>query len=256
MIDFGAAALIFIRVAAMIALVPAPRQVLSLRLRIALAVGLAALIVPLTMPHVSGAFNQRFWIECAFEQLLLGAFLGGAIHLWVASFAMAGSWIGQVSGWGINETADDGETSVGPIGQLHAWLGGLAFFAIDGPSMCIKALMDSFSAMPIGGSPWQVASLAGLMASILTQSFGLALRVGSPILASLIASALAVAAIQRALPHVNLVRFQIAGNWLLLMVALFLTISFNMDHWSQQVAALLEDLPREWSRHHLPIAAN
>ncbi len=243
MTDAHIVGLVFVRVAAMVALLPALGQVISLRMRFALAIALTMLIAPLVVAHPPAAIETKPFLDLAFEQLMWGAFVGGAIHVWVASFALAGSWIAQISGWGVSEASAEGEEPTSALGQLHGWLGGIAFFAIDGPNMAIQALMDSFAVMPIAATPDQANSIADLAATILSQSLWLALRVGSPVMTSLIASSIAVAAIQRALPHVNLVRFQMAGNWLVLLVALSLTMGLNVDHWSQQVTTLIQNFP-------------
>jgi len=65
------------------------------------------------------------------------------------------------------------------------------------------------------------------------------------VLTSIVASSIGVAAIQRAIPHVNLLRFQIAGNWLVLLVAMSLTLGLNTERWGKDVSKLLENLPRQ-----------
>ncbi len=249
MTDAHLVGLVFVRVAAMVALLPSLGQVISLRVRFALAIVLTMLIAPLVVAQPPVVIGTKPWLDLAMEQLMWGAFVGGAIHVWVSSFALAGSWIAQISGWGVSETPVDGEEPTSALGQLHGWLGGIAFFAIDGPNMAIGALMNSFAAMPIVAGPDQANSIADMAATILSQSMWLALGVGSPVMTSLIASSIAVAAIQRALPHVNLVRFQMAGNWLVLLVAISLTMGLNVDHWSQKVAMLMHHLPHAPSLH-------
>lgn len=238
------AGLVFIRVAAMLALLPNLGGLFSLRMRGAMSFVLSVLIAPLVIARTPAWIGTRSWVDLAFEQMLWGAFIGAAVHVWVVSFGLAGSWIAQISGWGVSDELPTSEEPTTALGHLHGWLGGLAFLAVDGPHMALDALLNSFAAMPFAASREHVMTLAESAATVLTQSLWLALRVGSPVLTSLIASAIALAAIQRALPHVNLVRFQLAANWLVLLVALALTMAFNVDHWSEQVASLMHSLPQ------------
>ncbi len=243
-LDFG---LVFVRVAAMAAILPNPAKLFPFRMRFILALAITLLIAPLVLASTHASHGPSSWIEAAIEQGFWGAFLGGAMRLWLSSCVAAGAWISQVAGWGTTEVALDGQELAPALGQFHGWLGGLTFLAIDGPNMVIRAMLDSFSTVPITGIAWQSAPLADFIATALNQSLWLSLRMGSPVLTSIVASSIAVAAIQRAIPHVNLVRFQIAGNWLVLLVALSLTLGLNADHWRQDVAGLLRGVPKAWS---------
>jgi flagellar biosynthesis protein FliR len=242
--DFG---LVFVRIAAMAAILPNPARSFPLRMRIGLALAITLLVAPLVMASAQAPGRAESWIEAAIEQGFWGAFLGGTMRFWLSSCVVAGAWISQVAGWGASEVAMDGQDQAPALSQFHGWLGGLTFLAIDGPNMVIRALLDSFSAVPVTGVTWQSAPLMDIVATALNQSLWLSLRMGSPVLTSIVASSLAVAAIQRAIPHVNLVRFQIAGNWLVLLVALSLTLGLNADRWRNDVAGLLRGVPQAWS---------
>jgi flagellar biosynthetic protein FliR len=235
--------LVFARLAAMIALLPSMGGVLNVRLRLAGAVVLSMLVAPMVISQSRSVPADTSWVVACIEQVFLGAFLGGAIHLWIGTFALVGRWIGALAGWGVDEPTGEGPPAAG-TGQLYGWLGGVAFLAIDGPHMAIRALLDSFVSLPIAGEqiPW--AWFGAAAANVLDQALWLALRIGSPILASLMVTAISIAAIQRAIPQFNLVRFQVAGNWLVLLIAMGLTIGLNVDHWSEQ----LEFLIGQWAQ--------
>jgi len=159
--------LIFIRVTAMAVLLPNFAQVLSVRFRIVLAFAIMLLIAPILvgLPHEPVAGGA--WIEAAIEQAFLGALLGATIRLWVSSCAVAGSWISQVAGWGVGDAAPDGQEVAPALGQLQGWVGGVVFLAIDGPWMVIRALMDSFSAVPIAGMAWHATPIAEVLSTAL-----------------------------------------------------------------------------------------
>lgn len=239
--------LILVRVAAMAAILPNFANAFSLRLKVAVALAVTLLIFPLQMGQPHESISASSWIEAAIEQGFWGALLGGTIRFWISSCVIAGTWISQVAGWGTTDVAADGQELTPALGQFHGWLGGLAFLAIDGPCMVIQALLDSLSAVPITGVAWQTASINDVVATALNQSLWLSLRMASPVLTSIVASSIAVAAIQRTIPHINLVRFQIAGNWLVLLIALSLTLGLNADRWRNDVAGLLRNIPQTWS---------
>ena len=239
--------LVFFRVAAMVALIPALGGLITIRLRIAIALGLTILVAPLLIGQVPLTISGERWWESALEQVFCGAMIGGAVRIWVGSLAMTGGWISQLAGWGVEMAPIDGGESSAPLGQLYGWLGGLAFLAIDGPNMAIRALLDSFAGVPSAMAGHSSKALAEFAVAVLHQSFWLALQIGSPVMTSLLAASIGVAAIQRAMPNVNLARFQLAGNWLVLLVALSLTIGLNVDCWSQRVAGLMKRFPKQWA---------
>lgn len=245
--DVISLALVAARLTAMAVVLPNVAQLFPLRLRIGLALIIAVIVGPLVDHSTLDPMAGSGWLEAFIEQSFWGALLGGTMRLWVSSFSVAGAWIHQVVGWGSGESASDGDEPAPAIGQLYGWLGGLTFLAMDGPNMAIRALLDSFSAFPISRGSFPHTATVEFVTTALTQSLWLSLRIGSPVLTSLIASSIALAAVQRALPHVSLVRFQLAGNWLVLLVSLSLTVGLNAEHWKRSVTGLMQNLPRAYS---------
>lgn len=241
-------AIVFARVAAMFALLPNVAGVFPARMRIGAAAVLTMLVAPLVSTASVDLDSGAAWCELAIEQAFWGAMLGGTMRLWFTSCAVAGAWISQAAGWGAGEATPEGQELPSALSQFHGWLGGIAFLAVDGPNMFVRAILDSFSAVPVSGVAWNGAPLADYVATALRESLWLALRMGSPVLTSIVAASIAIAAIQRAIPNVNLVRFQIAGNWLVLLVALALTIGLNVDHWGQDISGLVRAIPSDWSQ--------
>jgi flagellar biosynthesis protein FliR len=251
MTDPACAALVLLRVGAMSALLPSGGGVLTIRRRLGIAMILSPLVAPLIAGQTATLSSRADWCSAAFQQLLWGAFFGGAIHAWLGTFTLAGAWIVQISGWGTDVPASGDQDSAPGIVRLYSLLAAVTFFAMDGPNMAIRALLDSFLAAPISASPLS-PSIAAELAEVLIQSVWLALGVASPVLTSLLAASLGVAAIQRAMPHVNLVRFQLAGNWLVLLLSVTLTLGLNLDHWRGRVSRLIVTLPQQVSQVQTP----
>lgn len=241
--DVAQFSLVFVRVATLALLLPNVAHVFPVRWRMAVAIVLTALIAPLLAATPLEVSDAARYVELFFEQVFWGAFLGGVLRLFLTTFAMAGVWVSHIAGWGTDETTTGGEPSLPALGQLHAWLGGMAFLAMGGIPLTIDAIWNLFAAVPIGSGIADFSALIEHAGAALVQAFWLSLQVGSPVIASLLISTMAVGAIQRAMPHVQLVRFQIAGNWLVLLVALSMTIGLNMDYWRQNIAGVLRSIP-------------
>lgn len=242
-LDLTPWALVFLRVAALALLLPNVAQMFPVRWRLAAALVVTLLIAPVLAARTEFNALAASSGELALEQIFWGVFLGGTMRLFLGSFAVAGSWIHQLSGWGTNDPGPDGTEVAPALTQFHAWLGGMAFLAMGGPVMTIDAIWNSFVAVPLSSGIGDFHVLMDALGTALAQSLWLSLRIGSPVLASLLISTLAVGVIQRAIPHVQLVRISMAGNWLVLLVAMAMTVGLNLDYWQQNIASVMRSLP-------------
>ena len=129
-----------------------------------------------------------------------------------------------------------------PLGKLHGWLGLLIFWGIGGIPMAVDATLHSFQGLPLVHDPQAAWSFASLVVGVLQQATELAVRVGSPVCLSLVAANLALALIQRSLPHWNVGSVHLAGQWIVLWVALLLTVGSHSDYVTNQWLATLSEL--------------
>ncbi len=173
------------------------------RVKIALAVALAALVAPLLGPVPMLSGFDISWAGVIGEQVLLGAALGFATHLFFQLFATAGQFTAMQTGLGFASLVDPSNgVSVAVLGQFYLMLATVTFVSLDGHLVLIGVLVDSFTVVPVdaGGDLymvfWRLVNFGGWM---FAGAFVLAL----PAVASLLLVNLAFGVMTRAAPQLN-----------------------------------------------------
>jgi flagellar biosynthetic protein FliR len=174
----------------------------SARVRLALAVGITAAVLPAALRQPPGVAGS--WPLVVVGEAIVGGVLGTAVALVVGTAGWAGSLLGSVSGIAWADDFDPaGENGSAGIGRLAWWIGVAAFLAAGGQVAVIGGLLDSLEAIPVGtavGSEGVSPRLVGVMSSAPTLALSLALALALPALAAVVAFHLATAICLRAVP--------------------------------------------------------
>jgi flagellar biosynthesis protein FliR len=181
----GAFLLVFARTGTMLMLLPGlGEQNISARLRLTIALVLAAILLPL---HRSAYQIDTAAIGPAVvmlvEEIIIGAVLGLTARLTISALEVAGSVIAQQLGLGFVTSVDPSQGEQGVLlGNFLTMLGITLFFATDMHHLVIAALNDSYTLFEPGEVP-AVGDVANLMTRTVSGAFRIGIQLSAPFLA-------------------------------------------------------------------------
>jgi flagellar biosynthetic protein FliR len=175
---------------------------LPLRVRLGLVLMITILVAP-TLPPMPGiAPDSLPGLGVFAQQLLIGLTIGFAVRLVFTAVEMAGELIGMQMGLGFAMFYDPQNAGQMPVvGQFMGVLTSLVFLALDGHLLMLSALAESFRDLPVGRLPANIVWLDA--AGWGTRIFSTALLLAMPVIATLLTVNLALAALTRASPQLN-----------------------------------------------------
>lgn len=174
--------------------------------RLLLSIGLAMGLVG-TVPAAAALIDLRAGplIQYAASELMLGMLLALALQLAFAAILTAGRVIDIQSGYGLAILVDPATRTQMPlIGTVLAYLGGVLFFASEGPRQLLAILALSIERVPIGSA--SLVDPAPIVA-YLSALFLLALGLVGVVMLVLFVLDIAVAYMSRTLPQMNVLLF-------------------------------------------------
>jgi flagellar biosynthesis protein FliR len=137
------------------------------------------------------------------REVLVGLSVGMGASMILSGIQMAGQIADTQMGLGLANVIDPmTNTQVSVMGQFFYTIATLVFLAVDGHHMLIKALVDSFSVVPLGQAHFTPA-LGTKMMSLFSQMFFIAFRVGAPIIGALFITNMALGVVARTVPQMN-----------------------------------------------------
>ncbi|NPU84736.1 MAG: flagellar type III secretion system protein FliR [Syntrophaceae bacterium] len=242
--QIGAFLFVFLRMSAMIALLPifGDRPVL-LRVRAGLSLILSFLVFPFVdpgnVPAVTG--NVVSMILSLAGEVLVGVILGFAVRFVFAGIQYAGELAGLQMGFYIANVLDpvsNGQVSV--IAEIQYMMALVVFLVVDGHHVLLQAVTESFRILPLGG-----LHISGpLVQTIFDWTRGvfvIALKIGAPIMAALIFTNVALGIVARTVPQINVF---IVGFPLQIAVG-FLFLGLSVPIFITMVARLFSRIPGE-----------
>lgn len=195
---------------------------MNIKLAIGLAISLALSPALPPMPPVSPGSGEGLLILA--QQMLIGTAMGFAMRLTVATIDYAGEVIGLQMGLGFATFYDPDNTSQTPVlSEILSLLGLLVLLSINGHLMILATLVESFSALPIGGpfltsGSWSNLARAGAII------FSSGLMLALPVVCALLITNLALGVLTRAAPQLNLFAvgfpLTLAGGFIMLILSL------------------------------------
>lgn len=197
--------LIFIRIGALLFMAPifgSPN--VQNRVKVGLAFVLAFLLCPVISYHGPGPIGSIWGLTVGLlGEIFIGIWIGFMIGLVFEAVRLSGQLVGFQMGFGVASIIDPvsgGQYSV--IAQLKNIFAYLLFLSINGHHIVLRALAESFDVVPLldfsfsSGLLDQIIRLTGSM-------FGIALKIGAPIIAISFFTSVALGLVARTVPQIN-----------------------------------------------------
>ena len=216
--------LIFARTGTMVMLLPGlGEQNISPRLRLTIALVLAAVLLPLHRPdyHIdTSALGPS--IVLLVEEIMIGAVLGLSARLTISALEVAGSVIAQQLGLGFVTTIDPTQGEQGVlIGNFLTMLGITLFFATDMHHLVIAALNDSYNLFQPGEVP-ATGDAAALITRTVSGAFRIGIQLSAPFLVFGLLFNIGLGVLSRLMPQMQV--FFVALPLSILLGLLFLVL--------------------------------
>ena len=210
--------LLIVRPAMLVAITPALG---GTHLPVPVKVGLTVLIAVGLLPSVAvprGLPELTLTVIVA-REVVIGLSIGFAMRALIAAAEFAGHLSGQQIGFSYGATIDP-QSGVrnNMLAMLYGSLATLGFLAINGHHAVLRALVQSYGALPIGGGSLD-ASIVSSVRDILGLVFVVAVRLAAPIIVVMLVLEVVIGLISRTSPALG---FMVIGYPLRLMVGLVL----------------------------------
>jgi flagellar biosynthesis protein FliR len=216
--------LVFARTGTMVMLLPGlGEQNISARLRLTIALILAAVLVPLhrSAYHVDTSALAPA-IVMLVEEIIIGAVLGLTARLTISSLEVAGSVIAQQLGLGFVTAVDPTQGEQGMlIGNFLTMLAVTLFFATDMHHLVIAALNDSYTLFEPGEVP-ATGDVAALMTRTVAGAFRIGIQLSAPFLVFGLLFNLGLGVLSRLMPQMQV--FFVAMPLSIMIGLLFLLV--------------------------------
>jgi flagellar biosynthesis protein FliR len=173
---------------------------LDWRFRLALAAALSAVLAPVVASGIEPPATWSIAAWAGLSELLAGGFIGWSAALVVAGARAAGDLVAAQAGLATATLIDpeSGEI-VNPLGRLYGLLALAVFVALDGPLLLVRALVESYQAVPAGRMLLSAESVTLAFAQV-GRVLELALRAAAPPALALALAGIAVGWLGRAAP--------------------------------------------------------
>ena len=214
------------RVLAMIAAAPVlNHQSIPMTVKVGLGACVAALIAPTLPPQSAQLLGGWNGILVIAAQIGIGVSFGFMLRLFFAGIEFAGDIIGMQMGLSFATILDPQAGAANPVtATFMGLIASLIFLSIDGHLTMIAAISDSFRVFPIGMPTAVGGTLARDLATMGGEVFRIAVHLSLPVVATLLICNLALGAMMRAAPQLNLmsIGFPISllvGLWIMWICA-------------------------------------
>lgn len=169
------------------------------------ALGLAVLLYPLVRGGVAplpADLPSLTWIVIG--EILLGVILSLTVMLLFSSFQLAGELISFQMGFGFAMAADpQSGVSMMVLSRWFQITATLILFSLNGHHLVLRAIVDSFGAVPIGGFAAMEPAFGRLM-HLASQMFVIGLKVAAPIMLAMLLVQVGLGLMAKFSPQVNL----------------------------------------------------
>jgi flagellar biosynthetic protein FliR len=208
-----------------------PKRI-RLTIGIAIAVALAPGLPP--MPAVQPASLEGLWIMA--QQMLIGIGMGFAAKIVFTAFLFAGEFIGNQMGLGFATFYDPLSASQTPVvSEFINLVALLLFLSMNGHLLYLATLAQSFSAIPIGGTPVGAGSWLNI-AELGSKIFSVGLLLALPIMAALMIINVALAVLTRAAPQLNL----FALGFPLTLIGGFVALAISLNYLASPLQGIFQ----------------
>jgi flagellar biosynthesis protein FliR len=235
----GAAFLVFLRVGAVMTLVPAfGEQSVPVRAKLVLSLALTAIVAPSASPGITAALDSgRPFALLGVLEVVVGLAVGMALRLMVNALQMAGTIAANMTS--LSQVLGGAGVDPQPAIAHILLLAGLALAAALGLHVKIAvALIGTYDVLPAGEVPFS-GDLAAWGTSQVAGAFRLAFVLAAPFTVAALVYNLALGAINRAMPQLMVAFVGAPAITWGALVLLFLSAPSIISVWSGALDALL-----------------
>lgn len=192
-------AIVFLRVAAMAALLPAfGEQYVPMRVKLGVAVAFTFVVAP-ALPQISEPANMLYFTQYALSEAVIGAGLGLAVRMIYMGLQIAGTMAAQSTSLS-QVLGNIGAETLPAIGAV-LMISGLALAVMMGLHVrAAELLIYSYQIFPVGEFP-QAAGFSKWGVYRFSQSFYLAFALAAPFLITAVIYNATLGVINRAMPQ-------------------------------------------------------
>ena len=212
-----------------VALTTQIRLILGLAISFALAPALPA------MPAI--AVDSWQGLLVLVQQILIGVVIGFTLSIVFAVVDLAGQLIGLQMGLGFASFYDPQSAAQTPV--LSEFLGLLAtliFLALNGHLLTLSALAESFTLLPVGGSPFAAKGFVAVLTWSATL-FSTGVLLALPLIAALLVANIALGVLARIAPQLNI----FAVGFPVTIVAGFMVLTLSMPYFGAALERLYDN---------------
>jgi flagellar biosynthetic protein FliR len=236
--------LVFARAGTMVMLLPGlGEQNISARLRLTIALILAAVLLPLHRDayHIDTSALGPV-VVLLVEEIIIGAVLGLTARLTISALEVAGSVIAQQLGLGFVTAVDPTQGEQGVIvGNFLTMLGITLFFATDMHYLVIAALNDSYTLFE-PGEVLATGDVAALMTKTVSGAFRIGIQLSSPFLVFGLVFKLGLGLLSRLMPQMQVFFVALPLSILLGLLFLVLVLGAMMGLFLDYAGGVLHEL--------------
>lgn len=193
----------FLRISALLLAAPlVSLRVVSVRIRIALALLLTIFIYPmLDLPVIDP--TSASGIRLITQELFIGILFAIVLQVVNAAMVLAGQSMSMSMGLGMAQTIDPNAGQVPVLASFLVVLSTLIFLSVGGHLIMIKLILQSFEVLPIGGEI-NVKETLGNVIAWTGMAFLGAVLIALPIMLTMMLINLCIGIVTRAAPALNI----------------------------------------------------
>jgi flagellar biosynthetic protein FliR len=236
--------LVFARTGTMVMLLPGlGEQTISARLRLTIALVLAAVLLPLhRAAYQIDTSALAPTLVLLVGEILIGAVLGLTARLTISALDVAGSVIAQQLGLGFVTAIDPTQGEQGVIlGNFLTMLGITLFFATDMHHLVIQALNDSYTLFAPGEVP-ATGDVAALVTKTVSGAFRIGIQLSAPFFAFGLLFNLGLGVLSRLMPQMQVFFVALPLSILLGFLCLILVLGSMMGLFLDYAGGVLHQL--------------
>jgi flagellar biosynthesis protein FliR len=217
------------------------------RIRALLAFTLALVITPVEWSaNVELPTSLAAFIVSMGGELLIGMILGLGVMILLSGVQVAGQIISQMSGMSLADVFNPGfDAEVPMISNLLYLVTLTVFIILGGHRLLVGALLDTYTFLPLGHAQLP-PSLGTLMATLLAESFSLAVRGAAPAMVALLLATVVLGLISRTLPQLNILAIGFGLNAMVTFLVLAVSVGaiawLFQEHFEPAVEVIVDAL--------------
>jgi flagellar biosynthesis protein FliR len=222
--------LVFARVGAVIMLLPGFGEAyVSARIRLLFALVLSLVLLPIVASHLPAMPASPFQLVIHFGiEILIGAFIGGAVRILVSALQMAGTVVAYQTSLAnalVYDPASAQQSSL--TSTFLATTGVMLIFTTNLHHLMLGGIVESYQLFAVGKS-LPVSDMSETAARLLGRAFLLAMQIASPFVVVGLLFTLGVGLVNRLMPQVQVFFVAMPMQIAIGIFVLMLTVSAAM----------------------------